>query len=599
MKRKFFQTGLNLLLLTGCATLIIVYLLRLPLSLPETAERIEPAQRQPEQVPASNLGLIGPAEPLAAADVIPFVKTLHIHGIPYEQARQFGPEAVPILLDLLADPENAPYATNIVVTLGFMGYPSARQPLLDYLTQTQGEVSLEQYRALTSVPYALSQLAHQGDVSALTFLLQASDPGYWNGSRLPWTYNGQAQSLELYRQVLLGLGVSGLPQAQTRLAEIATQGSLSAQADNEALQQALALNQRVQQEGMAPVVSPDPNSLAAPAELQNTLDAQANDTNSSSHLQTFTVGRHVAMGSIPSDAQVDALLNEASRVMQTADSGADISCCVSFQRSGSVGTFNVTDGIIRTSSELNQIFGLGSYQVKIVPSLDYCGGLNTSIIGCAFINNPKNMILEYSGSATRNGILWAHEFGHNQGLEHPDELGGFPTRIMNAILYVDDSKQMTQSECNAWHNTLTNPGQVIGPCPALFTVSKLLEASSVVTSGATINYTILIENNTFNAITGITVSDALPTKFTYVPGSATASPPIVNLTNFPTTTGSFTLASNSSVQITYAVNVGVVNSKEVLVNTVTVNASGLAQPIQASYTAIVDPVLTYLPIVFK
>jgi len=51
------------------------------------------------------------------------------------------------------------------------------------------------------------------------------------------------------------------------------------------------------------------------------------------------------------------------------------------------------------------------------------------------------------------------------------------------------------------------------------------------------------------------VSDSLPAKLTYVAGSATANPAIVNLANFPDISNPFTLPGNSSVIITYRLRV--------------------------------------------
>jgi uncharacterized repeat protein (TIGR01451 family) len=593
MKFTWFEKAINFLVLIICLGLVGFYLNRWPLLWIEPTSLSVPDTKW---VMSSNqLGLIGPAALPAPQEVISFVQTVHIHGIPYEPARQFGPEAGPILLDLLADPANELYATNIVVILGFLGQPQARQPLLDYLSQTQGEVSLAQFRGLKSVPFALAQLAHQGDVAALEFLLRASEPDYWNSQTLPWTYNSQTQAAELYQQTLLALGVSGLPQAQTRLAEITSQSNLSAQAENDVLQQALALNQQVQQEGMAPVVSPDPNT--PPTEpLPGLLDPQANDTNPNTHRHSFTIARHVNILFSPTDTDIDNFLYEASRIMQTADSAGDISCCVRLWRNGPSTTYAVTDGRITTSAELNQVFAYTTYDVKIVEDLDYCLGYNPSIIGCAYVHSPKNMILEYLGFDTLDGILWAHEFGHNQGLQHPDNLGNFPTRIMNSVLS-PSAKQMTLTECTAWHSSGNNPGKVIGPCPLGLTASKMLEATSVVTSGARITYTLTIRNEMFNPYTNITVSDSLSPKISYINGSASASPNIMTFTNFPTSTSPFTLTGGSSVQITYAVQVGSVNSKEVITNTVTINAPALLQPMQAINVAIVDPIKTYLPII--
>lgn len=589
--------------LTGFVSLIVIILLGLAvtgqyefesiplrLSLPETAARPNRVT-----VPPGTLALIGPAAPPQPEEVIPFVKELYFHGVPYEPARQFGPEAVPLLLDMLADPANELYATNIVVTLGFIGQPTARPALLDYLTQTAGEVSLAQFQGLRSVPYALAHLAYQGDAESLVFLLAASDPAYWSNNPLPWSYQGQPQAAELYQQTLLALGVSGLPQAQARLTEIATQGGLSTQAADDTLQQALALNQRVQQAGMAAVVSPDPN-LPAPPELQDSLGTQATDSNSVGHLQTFVVGRHTALGSVPTEAQVDALLAKASEVMQTADSSTDIACCVALQRNGSIDAYSTTDGTINTSTELNAVFNNSTYEVKLVRALDYCGGYNTSIIGCAYIGTSKNMILEYLGNVTLDGILWAHEFGHNQGLYHPNP--SVSTRIMNGSLSFL-AKQMTQTECNAWHNTYQNPGAP-GSCPIGFSVSKTLSASSVVTANAIIEYTIQVRNGSFQTVTGLTVSDSLPPQLSYVAGSAVASPAIVNLTNFPASSGSFTLNSQQSVLITYRVRVaGTVSKGDLLVNTATVSSVNLPAPVSASYLTIVDPEKTFLPLLLK
>jgi uncharacterized repeat protein (TIGR01451 family) len=598
-------TAIIAVILLSCTSLILMVKLQLVpmwprLSLPGSAgleQSIHPGIRM--TVPATELTLIGPAAPPEPADVIPFVQELHFHGIPYDGARQFGPEAVPILVELLADPAHELYATNIVVTLGFIGHPAARPPLLDYLTQNRGEVSLNQYRALLSVPYGLAQLAHHGDVEALTFLVDASDPDYWTKHPLPWTFEGQTHEAELYQQTLLALGVSGLPQAQARLVEIAGQDGLSVQEADETLQQALALNQRVQQEGMAPVVSPDPNNSPVSAESQETISDQAVDTNSSGHLQTFIVGRHSSM-SRPTTTEVDAILTKASEVMQTADSSADIACCVAMQQNGLVGTFGTTDGIIDTSGELNTVFNISAYQIKLVPALNYCGGFNTSIIGCALINNSKNMILEHLDNVTLDGIVWAHEFGHNQGLFHPT--GNIPTRIMNGTLYSSGiGREMTQTECNAWHGTIFNPGTSF-VCPFSFDVNKTLSISSVVTANATITYFIEVKNNTFQTVTGITVSDDLPPELSYVNGSATAMPNIGDLSGFPTTTPPFNLNPQASVLITFqALVAGSVTKGDLVINKAIVNSPdlSLSVPIEASHTTIVDPEKSFLPLIFR
>jgi len=299
-------------------------------------------------------------------------------------------------------------------------------------------------------------------------------------------------------------------------------------------------------------------------------------------------------------AEADTILTKASEVMQTADSSADIACCVAMQLNGSVGIFSATDGIVDTSGELNTLFNLSAYQIKLVPALNYCGGFNTSIIGCARINSSKNMILEHLDNVTLDGIVWAHEFGHNQGLMHPSTY--IPTRIMNGSLnFSNPGREMTQTECNAWHGTIFNPGTSF-VCPFSFDVNKTLSTSSVVTANATITYFIEVKNNTFQTVTDITVSDDLPPELTYVNGSATATPNIGGLSDFPATTPPFSLSPQASVLITFQALVdGGVTKGDLVINKAIVNSPdlSLSAPIEASHTAIVDPEKSFLPLIFK
>ena len=137
---------------------------------------------------------------------------------------------------------------------------------------------------------------------------------------------------------------------------------------------------------------------------------------------------------------------------------------------------------------------------------------------------------------------------------------------------------------------------MIGTCPFVLSALNTLESTSVVTSGARITYSLTIRNDSLETISSITVSDSLAAKTSYIAGSATASPAIISFTGFPTSTSAFTLAGNSSVKITYAVQVGSVNSKEILLNTATVSSPGRSA-VQAVHVAIVDPVKTYLPLI--
>jgi len=77
-------------------------------------------------------GLLSAEQPM---DVKEFVRRIFIEGVPYEEARKYGPTDVPTLLKMLADPKEEAYRTNIVVTLGIIGDERAVDPLIAFLGQ--------------------------------------------------------------------------------------------------------------------------------------------------------------------------------------------------------------------------------------------------------------------------------------------------------------------------------------------------------------------------------------------------------------------------------------------------------------------------------
>ena len=56
-----------------------------------------------------------------AMSVEEFVHQIYFEGLPYDKASQYGPDAVPKLLAMLKDPNEKPYRSNIIVTLGVIG----------------------------------------------------------------------------------------------------------------------------------------------------------------------------------------------------------------------------------------------------------------------------------------------------------------------------------------------------------------------------------------------------------------------------------------------------------------------------------------------
>lgn len=128
------------------------------------------------------------------------------------------------------------------------------------------------------------------------------------------------------------------------------------------------------------------------------------------------VHRHPAVAL--SDADADRILADMSTALQTSDSPQDVATRVRFVRDGAVRTLPATiPGTIQTQAEWNALMAAGT-GVKVVQSIRWCGGPGGSIIGCAPVGNPTVNLAVVRFTANQEGILWAHEYGHNAGNSH-------------------------------------------------------------------------------------------------------------------------------------------------------------------------------------
>lgn len=131
---------------------------------------------------------------------------------------------------------------------------------------------------------------------------------------------------------------------------------------------------------------------------------------------SVTVQRHATVAL--SDAEADRILADMGAALQTAHTGADVATPVRFVRNGAVRTLPATvPATIQTQAEWNTLMGAGS-GVKVVRAIRWCGGPGGSIIGCAPVGNPNVNLAVVRFTANQEGILWAHEYGHNAGNGH-------------------------------------------------------------------------------------------------------------------------------------------------------------------------------------
>ena len=102
----------------------------------------------------------------------------YYHGITAELAQErIGPQGVPALLELLADP-SFPRRDNVVAFLTYLGAGESTSALLEVLASPPAPVTLpEEDRALLLLPQALGHIAARGEPRALEALLEMTAAG--------------------------------------------------------------------------------------------------------------------------------------------------------------------------------------------------------------------------------------------------------------------------------------------------------------------------------------------------------------------------------------------------------------------------------------
>lgn len=154
-----------------------------------------------------------------AARVEAFVRQTHLHGVPYEAAREFGAGAIPILEAMLADETEMSTWPNVVVTLAIVGDGRAGQRLIEFIRQDAARRlspshCMAKYSALMALGYLVN---HTSDPASLEFLVQAARPAYWEALAPRWSspyeYTSVTRNLQLANMAMLGLALSGHPDA--------------------------------------------------------------------------------------------------------------------------------------------------------------------------------------------------------------------------------------------------------------------------------------------------------------------------------------------------------------------------------------------------
>ncbi len=137
-----------------------------------------------------------------------------------------------------------------------------------------------------------------------------------------------------------------------------------------------------------------------------------------SDLRTVSVIVHRHPTVSLTNADADRILADMGTTLQRSDSSPDVATPIRFVRSGSVRTLPANiSGTIQTAEQWRALMAAGT-GVKVVQAIRWCGGPGGSIIGCAPVGSARMNLAVVRFTNNQEGILWAHEYGHNTGSGH-------------------------------------------------------------------------------------------------------------------------------------------------------------------------------------
>lgn len=186
-------------------------------------------------------------------DAEALARRVYYEGVPYAAARALSDADAARLAAMLVDPREREWWPNIVVMLGIAGREGAYPALAAAASAgSSGEVDRPAYKLQTAIPLAMGHLA-RSDPRALAWLEDRVRNG---GGEPGFSFRAmRAERLadQLRRLAVMGLGLSGRPEARPLLEAIAGEGRaargvagspLASQAD-----EALRLLARIAAEG--------------------------------------------------------------------------------------------------------------------------------------------------------------------------------------------------------------------------------------------------------------------------------------------------------------------------------------------------------------
>ena len=172
---------------------------------------------------------------------------------------------------------------------------------------------------------------------------------------------------------------------------------------------------------------------------------------------SLRVARHVDQPF--SEEHVDSVFAQASSILQTVQTDCfDVACPVTFERHGAVESFDFGSAVITAEAQLDEVFDHPA-DIKIVTLMvGVCGAFRpgdlSQVLGCAATG--ASVVISHDAPFD----VWAHEWGHVQGLYHRDDCH---TNIMHSVAL--ETNAVNVMERDAFLSPTPSRGFLKGPPP--------------------------------------------------------------------------------------------------------------------------------------
>ncbi|RBP46537.1 matrixin [Roseimicrobium gellanilyticum] len=136
-------------------------------------------------------------------------------------------------------------------------------------------------------------------------------------------------------------------------------------------------------------------------------------TDNNTKVYRFKIGR--AGNASLNDGTAAGILRDATEIVAGKHRDDDFTANIRFEQSGPIDTVS-SNGVVNSAEDFRALSRLGR-NVVVVDAINYCGGYIPGVVGCAPVPGSFMAVVRYG---SLEGMIWAHEFGHNCGLNHRD-----------------------------------------------------------------------------------------------------------------------------------------------------------------------------------